>query len=55
MENEGAKSLEKIVVFISVNTFGACGTNCKALKPSRAIIKNPGVWTNNFSVVNAKT
>ena len=32
----------RIVILISPNISGAGGTNRKALKPSRAIIKDPG-------------
>ena len=45
------KALYKTVVFISASTFGAGGTNCKALKPSRAITRNPGVRTSNFELL----
>ena len=40
---EGAKSI--VENCFSVSTFGAGGTNCKAVKSSRAITRNPGVQT----------
>ena len=43
--------MKKIVVFISANTAGAGGTNCRALKPSTAITRNLGVRTNNFELL----
>ena len=50
----GQKAMQKTVVFISANTFGAGGANCQALKPSRAITRNLGVRTNNFELLMQK-
>ena len=51
----GEKALQKIVAFISANTTGAVGTNCKALKPSRAATKNPGSGDkSNFELLMQK-
>ena len=43
----------RIVILISANISGAGGTNRKALKPSRAITRDPGSWRKHFWVANA--
>ena len=48
---KGQKALEKIVVFISVNTSAASSTNRQELKPSKAITRTPGVRMNNFELL----
>ena len=45
----------RIVILISANIFGAAGTNRKALKPSRAITRDPGSWRKHFWVANANS
>ena len=41
----------RIVILISANISGAGGTNRKALKPSRAITKDPGPDANIFKLL----